>query len=78
MKGEFKFKNTYNMTENEIKDMPVKIDIDNKPVLIGILTHIEDGYVYGIFNHNQEYDIMIELTNKKYSLSIELDENYKQ
>lgn len=78
MKGEFKFKNTYNMTENEIKDMPVKINVDNEPVLIGILTHIEDDYIYGIFNHNQEYDIMIELNNKEYLFSIELDENYKQ
>ena len=52
MKGEFKFKNTYNMTEHEIKDMPVKINVDNEPVLIGILTHIEDDYIYGIFNHN--------------------------
>lgn len=75
MKSEFKFKNMYNMTEDEIEDMPVTVKINDKPVIVGVLTHIEDDYVYGVFNHDGEEYMMVELNNNEYSWSIELNED---
>lgn len=68
-KGEFRFKNLYNMTTDEIKGKPVNIEFAGYIQLVGILTHIENDYVYGVFNHNGEYNFMIDLNNEKYALS---------
>lgn len=73
MKSEFKFTNKYNMTTEEIKNKPVNIEVGCNLVLIGILTHVEDDYVYGIFDYdNKEYDVMIGLNNEEYSFSLEM------
>ena len=71
MKGEFKFKNKYNLTTEKIRNKPVTISINNI-VLVGVLTHVDDDYVYGDFKHNNENDIMIELNNEDYLMSMEI------
>ena len=69
---EFKFKNIYNMTDDEVKGMSVNIDIGGNLVLVGVLTRVEDDYVYGFFNHEGGYSIMDELSNEVHSMSLEI------
>lgn len=73
MKSEFKFKNIYNMTTEEVKDMPVNIKVDDELVLVGTLTCVVDDYVYGIFNHYGQDNIIVEL-NEGCSWSLEFNE----
>lgn len=68
-KSKFRFKNLYNMTTDEIKGKPVNIEFAGNFQLVGTLTHIEDDYIYGIFRHNGEDNLMIELNNEKYAMS---------
>ena len=73
-KGEFKFKNTDNLTTELIKDFPVHMKIDGRLLLVGTLTHADNDYVYGVFKHNEEENIMIEF-NPEYAFSMEVVED---
>jgi hypothetical protein len=73
-KGEFKFKNTDNLTTELIKDFPVHMKINGQLILVGTLTHADNDYVYGVFNHNGEENIAVEF-NPEYAFSIEVAED---
>lgn len=73
-KGEFKFKNTDNLTTELIKDFPVHMKINGQLILVGTLTHADNDYVYGVFNHNREENIAVEF-NPEYAFSIEVAED---
>lgn len=64
-KGEFKVKNTHNLITEEIEGAPVFL----KGEQIAIATHADKDYIYGYFEHNNDYDVVIE-GNPKF-LSIE-------
>jgi hypothetical protein len=73
-KGEFKFKNTDNLTTELIKDFPVHMKINGQLVLVGTLTHADNDYVYGVFNYNGEENIAVEF-NPEYAFSMEVAED---
>lgn len=73
-KGEFKFKNTDNLTTELIKDFPVHMKINGQLILVGTLTHADDDYVYGVFEYNREEIIKIEF-NPEYAFSMEVAED---
>lgn len=61
MKSNFRFKNTYNFTTEQIKNRPFKYMIgEHTPMFIGTLTHADKNYIYGEFLHNGEEDLLID------------------
>lgn len=73
-KGKFKVKNVYNLTTEDVKDKVVYYRYLNSTFEpIAILTHADEDYIYGYFEHNQDYDMLIE-GNPKY-LSMEVVED---
>ena len=61
MKGDFKFKNTYNFTTEQIKNRPFKYMLNKCTMMFfGTLTHADKDYVYGEFLHNSEEDCLID------------------
>ena len=70
-KGEFKVKNIYNLTTEEVKDEIVYYRYLNETSdPIAILTHADEDYIYGYFEHNQDYDMLIEGNPKCFSMEI--------
>ena len=65
MKSEFKFKNIYNMTDEDVHNKSVNIEMDGNFVPIGVLTHIKDDYIYGVFDCGEccDKNDIIELKN---------------
>lgn len=62
-KGEFKIRNTNNLTTEQVKDVPFKYMIgSNHPLFMGTMTHADEEYLYGVFEHNSKEDIMFVFT----------------
>ena len=60
MKSNFRFKNTYNFTTEQIKNRPLKYMIgEHTPMIIGHLTYADKDYIYGEFLYNREEDLLI-------------------
>lgn len=72
--SEFKFKNTDNLTTELIKDFPVHMKMNGQTVLVGTLTHADNDYVYGVFEHNNEVYMKVEF-NPEYAFSMEIVED---
>lgn len=75
-KGEFKVKNLYNLTTEQVKNEPVYYRYeDGRCELMATLTHADKDYIHGCFIRNSEYDILIEGNAKCMSMEIVGDMN---
>ena len=73
-KNEFKIKNINNLTTEQVKGKPFKYIVD-KPVFIGTMTHADEEYLYGTFEHNGNEDILLIFTpNESTVFSMELSD----
>ena len=63
-----RIKNTYNLTTEQVKNVPVEYKMDDKePIPLGILTHADENYLYTNLDINE--DLIIEFSK---STSMEL------
>ena len=61
MKGDFKFKKTYNFTTEQDKNRQFKYMLGTCTMMIfGTLTHADKDYIYGEFLRNGEEDCLID------------------
>ena len=71
-KGEFRIKNTDNFTVEQIIGQPVEFKYkDNNPIPLGIVSKVDQDYIYIEYEHNNDEDMTIEF-NKDVSFSMEI------
>lgn len=69
-KGVFQVRNTDNLTTKQVKGKPFKYN----NVIWGTITHADEDYIYGEFEHDGDGELVINLyNNEKCSMEIRGD-----
>ena len=71
-KCEFKIKNIKGFTKEQAMGQPVNFRYeDNEPILLGVITNVDDNYLYIDFEHdNINNDLTIEVNSDVCSMKL--------
>lgn len=73
-KGQFKIKNIDNLTTEQVKGKPLNYQINNGEIVpMGIITHADENYVYGEFEHSGDGELIINFESEKCSMELRGD-----
>ena len=73
-KGTFTVRNIDGLTTEQVKGKPLRYKINNGEYIpMGILTHTDNDYMYGEFEHSEDGDLVINLIAEKCSMEIRGD-----
>lgn len=71
-KGRFKLRNIDGFTKEQALGIPVTYQYykDKESTQLGVITDVDENYLYVDFEHNSGNDLLIEINNNRCSMEI--------